>query len=92
MTSNNNNEYPLAYVVNDGGVIQFLGSLIDIKSDGIFINDCGGTISIMSAGTNKRGCFENDYEHFYFLTYTNTSDFASGYYDSIETKNYLSIG
>ena len=60
-TGNDKNEYQLAYVINDGGTIKLKGSIFQIKSDGIFRNDCGGTINIMSAKTNTRGCFENNY-------------------------------
>ena len=49
-------------------------------------------MSIKTAATNTRGCFENDYDHFYFLTYSDTSDFACGYYDSSDTINYESVG
>ena len=90
-TGNDNNEYQLAYVINDGGKITIKGSLFQIKGDGIFRNDCGGTINIMSAKTNTRGCFENNYDHFYFLTYTNTSDFATGYYDSTDNIDYTNV-
>ena len=92
VNSNNNNEYPLAYVIKKDGTIKLKGSLFQIKYDGVFKNDCGGTVSIMTAATNTRGCFENDYDHFYFLTYTNTSDFACGYYDSSDSINYESVG
>ena len=90
--NSDNYEYPLAYIVNDGGLIKLKGSLYRIINDGIFRNDCGGTISIMSAGTNTRGSFEIDNDHFYFFTYTNTSDFACGYYDSTDTINYVGVG
>ena len=92
VNSNNNNEYPLAYVVNDGGTIKLKGSLYQIKDDGIHINDCGGTVSTITAATNTRGCFENDFDHFYFLTYSDTSDFACGYYDSSNTIDYEHVG
>ena len=92
VNSNNNNEYPLAYIVKNGDNIQLKGSLYQIKNDGVFVNDCGGTVSVMIAANNARGCFENDYDHFYFLTYTNTSDFACGYYDSSDNINYENVG
>ena len=86
-----NYEYPLAYVVKEGNEIQLIGAKYTIKADGIYKNDCGGTVNIMNAGNNTRGCFENNYDHFYFLTYTNTSDFACGYYDSQDSIDYLNI-
>ena len=46
----------------------------------------------MNANSYTRGCFENDYDHFYFLTYTNTSDFTCGYYDSSVSIDYLNVG
>ena len=54
-------------------------------------NNCGGITSIMNALNNSRGCFEKNYDHFYFFTYTNISDFSSGYYDSSDSIDYVSV-
>ena len=69
VNSNNNNEYPLAYIVKDGSKINLQGALYPIKSDGVFKNDCCGTVFLMTAGTNTKGCFENNFDHFYFSTF-----------------------
>ena len=85
-------EYPWAYVVKNGDWVKLKRAKYTINSDGIFQNDCGGNVDIMSAGTYTRGCFENNYDHFYFFTYTDTSDFSTGYYDSSDGIDYLSVG
>lgn len=87
----NNYEYPLAYVVRDGDYIKLKGSLFTIKRDGIKRNDAGGSITIMQSKTNTRGCFENDNDHFYFFTYSDTSDFSTGYYDASDSFDYSSV-
>ena len=46
----------------------------------------------MIAGKYTRGCFENNNDHFYFLTYTNTSDFSCGYFDTTNFIDYHNIG
>ena len=81
----------MAYIIINENIIQLQGALYDIRDDGIFRNDCGGTISIMNAKTNTRGCFENDFDHFYFLTYTDASDFVCGYYDSSDSIDYENV-
>ena len=84
-------EYPLAYVVKNGNSIQLRGAKYTLNHDGVFQNDCGGEVGIMNALTYTRGCFEKDYDHFYFLTYSNTSDFACGYYDASNSIDYLNV-
>ena len=34
---------------------------------------------------------KNDYDHFYYLSYTDTSDFACGYWDSSDNLNYRNV-
>ena len=84
----NNNEYSWAYMVKDGNEIFMRGSKFTIKSDYFGKNDCGITKKLVNARTHTRGCFENDYDHFYFLSYTDTSDFACGYWDSSNNFDY----
>ena len=67
------------------------GTFFIIKSDYVGRNDCGGTVNLVNARTHTRGCFENDYDHFYFLSYTDTSDFACGYWDSNDNLNYRNV-
>ena len=89
---NSNYEYPLAYVVKNQNYIKFIGAKYSFTPyDGIMKNDCGGITSIMNALNNSRGCFEKNYDHFYFFTYTNISDFSSGYYDSSDSIDYVSV-
>ena len=92
--ANSNWEYNLLYVVKSDDYIKLKGSLFTIKNEnsGVHGNDCGTHTSIMSAQTNTRGCFENDYDHFYFFTYTDTSDFSCGYYDSSNSISYPRYG
>ena len=45
----------------------------------------------MPASNYTRGCFEQDYDIFYFLTYTNNSDFSCGYFASGDGIDKLSI-
>ena len=80
-SGNSNYEYNLTYVIKKGGTIKLQGALYTIKDAGVYRNDCCGTVTTLTAGTITRGCFENDYDHFYFLTYSDTSDFSCGYYD-----------
>ena len=87
-----NNEYSWAYLVKNGDWIKLKYSKYTIKSDSINRNDWGGEIYIMSARTNTRECFENSFYNFYFLTFTDISDFSCGYYDSNEGIYYLSVG
>ena len=89
---NDNNEFELAYFVKNKGIIKFLGAKYTFKNDGIHQNDCCGAQSIMTANTYTRGCFENNFDHFYYLSYTNTSDFTCGYFDSENTINKLNVG
>ena len=84
-------EYSLAYVVKNGNYVKLKGAKYTFNQDGVFQNDCGGENAIMSAGTYTRGCFENSYDHFYLLTYSDTSDFYTGYYDSSDSINYQSV-
>ena len=84
----NNNEYLWAYMVKDGSEIYMRGSKFTIKSDYFDKNDCGITKKLVNARTHTRGCFENDFDHFYFLSYTDTSDFACGYWDSSNNFDY----
>ena len=93
-TANGNWEYNLLYVVKSDNYIKLKGSLFTIKNEdsGVNGNDCGTHTSIMSAQTNTRGCFENDFDHFYFFTYTDTSDFSCGYYDSTDSISYPYYG
>ena len=86
-----NYEYPLAYLVKSGDGVKLKGAKYTIKADGIYRNDCGGNVDIMDANYYTRGCFEKNYDHFYFLTYTDTSDFACGYYDSSDSIDYLHV-
>ena len=82
-------EYELAYLVKDDNKIKLIGAKYTLNQDGVNRNDCGQWHTILNSSTYTRGCFENDYTHFYFFTYTNASDFASGYYDSSDDINYL---
>ena len=81
-----NNEYSWAYLIKDGNQINLRGSKFTIKSDYFNKNDCGGQKELVKvARTHTRGCFENNYDHFYFLSYTDTSDFACGYWTNEES-------
>ena len=84
-------EYYMAYLVKNGDWIKLKGAKYTFNKDGVFQNDCGGEVAIMPAAKYTRGCFENDYDHFYFLTYTNTSDFSCGYYDSLDRIDKSSV-
>ena len=89
---NEGREYALAYLVSSGEYLKLLGSKFTIKNDGVFRNDCGGTNQIMKALTNTRGCFDRGNDHFYFLTYSNISDFSCGYYEQSTSIDYLNVG
>ena len=83
-------EYPLIYYVKYEGLIKLIGGLYRIKDDYIGRNDFSNA-KLMSARAYTRGCFENNNDHFYFLTYTNASDFACGYYDSTDSVDYTTV-
>ena len=85
-----NGEYSWAYIVKNGN-IQLLGTLFIIKSDYAGRNECGGTVNLVNARAHTRGCFENSFDHFYYLSYTDTSDFACGYWDSSDNINYRNV-
>ena len=86
-----NYEYSWAYLVKSENKIKLIGSKYTIKSDIISRNDNGGIVDIMIAGKYTRGCFENNNDHFYFLTYTNTSDFSCGYFDTTNFIDYQNV-
>ena len=89
---NDNDQYRLVFVAKDGGWLKLIGAKCGIKKNYEYINRVIlETKGIINARANTRGCFENNNEHFYFLTYTNTSDFACGYYDSSDSIDYLNI-
>ncbi len=71
---------------------KLIGGKFTFNDDGVHQNDCGGEIIILPSSNHSRGCFENNFEHFYFFTYTNISDFSCGYYDSTDSIDYLSVG
>ena len=71
--------YNWAYIVNDSSWLKLVGAKYEIKSDGVFRNDCGGQFTFRQARTTTRGCFDKEYDHYYYLTYTDTSDFACGF-------------
>ena len=85
-------EYPFAYIIKQNEYIRLTGAKLYINIDGIFHNDCGGSNLITEAKKYSRGCFENDYDHFYFFTYTNVSDFTCVYFDSSVSIDYLNVG
>ena len=85
-------EYEMAYLVKNGDWIKLKGAKYTFNHDGVHQNDCGGEVAIMPASSYTRGCFENNYDHFYFLTYTNASDFSCGYFDSVNSINKQSVG
>ena len=84
-------EYNFTYLVKDENYIKLIGSKFTFNLDGIFRNDIGVRIILLSRSNHTRGSFENSYDHFYFFTYTNTSDFSCGYYDSTDIIDYLSV-
>ena len=88
---NSNGEYSLAYIVDTNGYLKLLGSKFTFNNDGVYRNDCGGENYLMNALTHTRGCFDNTYNHFYYLSYSDTSDFACGYYEE-NNLDYLSVG
>ena len=63
----------------------------NFKTDGIYPNDCGGRNLITKAKDYSRGCFEKNYDHFYFFSYTNVSDFTCAYYDLTDSIEYLQV-
>ena len=87
---NDQGEYALAYIVNSGGYLKLIGSKFTFR-DKIDRNDCGGNKYIMNASTKTRGCFDNQFDHFYFLTYSNTSDFSCGYFEAEDSIDYLHV-
>ena len=89
-TFQTNYEYPIAYVVKDEGWITLRGSLLKMIRETIR-RETKGVLPIMKAKNNSRGCFEDNNDHFYFFTYTNTSDFACGYYDANDTIDYSNV-
>ena len=86
-----NVEYSMAYLVKEGDWIKLKGTKYTFNNDGVFKNDCGGEVYIMPASNYTRGCFEQDYDIFYFLTYTNNSDFSCGYFASGDGIDKLSV-
>ena len=65
----------MAYLAKDGDWIKLKGNELTYNSEEISRNG-RGALSIKEAKTYTRGCFENDYDHFYYLTYSDTSNFA----------------
>ena len=88
-----NGEYGLIYLVKNADTLKLLGAKYTIKINyGISTNDCGGNNINIPAKTNSAGCFENSYDHFYYFTYSNTSDFYCGYFDSVNNINDQRVG
>ena len=75
-------DFTLAYIVNESGSIQLILESYKIKENGDLDTKNTNSIELMNDKTNTKGIFENNNEHFYFLTYTDTFNFACGYYDS----------
>ena len=84
-------EYSMAYIVNKGGYLKLLGSKFTFNNDGVYRNDCGGENYIMEALTYTRGVFDSGNNHFYYLSYSDTSDFSCGYYEGNDL-DYLDVG
>ena len=84
--------YNWTYIVNDSTWLKLVGAKYQIKSDGVFRNDCRGQFTFRQARTTTRGCFDKTHDHYYYLTYTDTSDFACGFADSPNSLDYQNIG
>ena len=74
-------DFSLAYIVKESGAIKLILKSYKINETGEMIVKYRNSSKIMNEKTNTRGIFENNNEHFYFLTYTDTFNFASGYFD-----------
>ena len=91
---NDNGEYALAYIVdegNDGGYLKLIGAKFTFNNDGVYRNDCGGKNYIMNILTHTRGVFDKSLDHFYYLSYSDTSDFTCGYYEASNSIDYLNV-
>ena len=80
----------MAYLAKEGSLIKLKGNIMSPESEEVKRNS-RGEIPLKEAKTYTRGCFENDYDHFYYLTYSDTSNFACGYYDEVNTLEYLNL-
>jgi len=65
--SQSNIEYPFTYIIKEENNIWLYGSKITLTNDGIYPNDCCGRNLITKAKDYSRGCFEKNYDHFYFF-------------------------
>ena len=90
-----NNDYPTIYIIKDSGAlkIKVVSHKIAGNSDTNFLSEFDSCIAkhITNAGNNTRICFENNNELFYFLTYTNASDFSCGYFDYNENIDFTAF-
>ena len=91
----NNNEFSTLYIIKDSGSIKIKIVSHNISKDNNtnYISEFNSSMAkyIMDAGNITRVCFENNNDNFYFLTYTNTSDFSCGYFDSVGHINYTAF-
>ena len=80
----------MVYLAKEGSRIKLKGNIMSYESKEVKRNS-RGEITLREAKTYTRGCFENDYDHFYYLTYSDASNFACGYYDEVNTLEYLNV-
>ena len=94
--SNNvhNYKYALPSLREEGGYLKFSGYSLTMNSDESQINgnQVSGSTTLTAIKDNTQGYIDTNY-YFYYFTYNNVSDFASGYstnYISISEDNYAS--
>ena len=80
----------MVYLAKEGDWIKLKGNIMTYESKEVKRN-ARGAITLREAKTYTRGCFENDYDHLYYLTYSDASNFACGYYDEVNTLEYLNV-
>ena len=88
--SNDDGSYSMIYILNEGGWFKIKGNKLTPNGDEIKGNDIGAvTFNKDLSYTKARACFDGTYDHFYYIIYSSTSNFVSGYYT--DSYDYLNI-
>ena len=91
-TTLDNGIYPMAYLVQDGNIIKIKGNQLSVDSgSGEIKGNNRGEFNLRNTLTNTRACFDGGNDHFYYLTYSSTSDFFSGYFEKSTNIKYLNV-
>ena len=87
---NDDNSYPICALVKYDNKIQFLATKYGLKSGTIW-RDHDLNKPLIDAKAYSKGNFNNNTNHFYFITYNNISDFSSGYSTSTVGDDYYNV-